>query len=200
MARGCCATRSPAALPIAASARRGTGGAPAWLPAPATSSSGCALSDAMLPLHGVGVLVTRPRTPGDAAVPCCSTTRGASTFRLPAIEIKPLTDRRALAARLGPLENFDLIIFTSANAVRFGAVLLDQKRNLTSGRHRPRDRARVESSRLPGGRAAHGGFRFRRSIAASEIGARGGQPDIAHQGRERPGPVAAGTRAPRRDR
>jgi len=57
--------------------------------------------------------------------------QGASTFRLPAIEIKPLGDRRDLAARLGSLANFDLIIFSSANAVRFGATLLEQKRDLT---------------------------------------------------------------------
>jgi uroporphyrinogen-III synthase len=56
---------------------------------------------------------------------------GATTLRLPAIEIKPLKDRRALAGQLGGLENFDVIIFTSANAVRFGASLLDQKRDLT---------------------------------------------------------------------
>ncbi len=55
---------------------------------------------------------------------------GASTLRLPAVEIKPLGDRRALAAQLGALESFDLIIFTSANAVRFGASLLSQKRDL----------------------------------------------------------------------
>ncbi len=55
---------------------------------------------------------------------------GASTFRLPAIDIKPLPEQRAMAARLGPLEAFDLIIFTSSNAVRFGAVLLEQKRDL----------------------------------------------------------------------
>jgi uroporphyrinogen-III synthase len=36
-----------------------------------------------------------------------------------------------LAARLGSLANFELIIFSSANAVRFGAVLLEQKRDLT---------------------------------------------------------------------
>jgi uroporphyrinogen-III synthase len=83
----------------------------------------------MLPLHGLGVLVTRPQ---HQAMPLCRllATRGASTFLLPAIEIKPLTERRALAARLGALENFDLIIFTSANAVRFGAALLDQRRDL----------------------------------------------------------------------
>lgn len=57
--------------------------------------------------------------------------QGASTLRLAAVEIKALGDRRALAAQLGTLENFDVIIFTSANAVRFGASFLEQKRDLT---------------------------------------------------------------------
>jgi uroporphyrinogen-III synthase len=83
----------------------------------------------MLPLHGIGVLVTRPQ---QQAAPLCRLleARGAGTHRFPAIEIKPLTDWRDLAARLGPLADFDLIIFSSANAVRFGAVLLEQKRDL----------------------------------------------------------------------
>jgi uroporphyrinogen-III synthase len=58
--------------------------------------------------------------------------QGASTLRLPAIEIKAMAEgRRETAARLGALEDFDVIIFTSSNAVRFGAALLDQKRDLT---------------------------------------------------------------------
>jgi uroporphyrinogen-III synthase len=82
------------------------------------------------PLHGVGVLVTRPEF---QAMPLCRLLEsyGATTFRLPAIEIKPLKDRRVMAEQLGVLENFDVILFTSANAVRFGASLLDQKRDLT---------------------------------------------------------------------
>jgi len=56
---------------------------------------------------------------------------GAATWRLPALEIKPLKDRRALTQRLGALDAFDIIIFNSANAVRFGVSLLDQKRDLT---------------------------------------------------------------------
>ena len=56
---------------------------------------------------------------------------GATTLRLPALEIKPLKDRRALTEQLGVLENFDVILFTSANAVRFGVSFLDQKRDLT---------------------------------------------------------------------
>jgi uroporphyrinogen-III synthase len=76
------------------------------------------------------VLVTRPEL---QAMPLCRLleNQGARTLRLPAVEIKALGDRRALALQLGALENFDLIIFTSANAVRFGASFLDQKRDLT---------------------------------------------------------------------
>ena len=76
------------------------------------------------------MLVTRPEL---QAMPLCRLleAQGASTLRLPAVEIKALGDRRALAMRLGALESFDVIIFTSANAVRFGASFLDQKRDLT---------------------------------------------------------------------
>ncbi|MEP6549220.1 MAG: uroporphyrinogen-III synthase [Gammaproteobacteria bacterium] len=84
----------------------------------------------MSALHGVGVLVTRPEP---QAMPLCRLLemQGASTLRLPALEIKAIGDRRDTTARLGALENFDVIIFTSANAVRFGASLLDQRRDLT---------------------------------------------------------------------
>jgi uroporphyrinogen-III synthase len=83
----------------------------------------------VLPLHGIGVLVTRPEF---QAMPLCRILEslGATTLRLPAIEIKPLKDRRALMEQLGVLENFDVILFTSANAVRFGVSFLDQKRDL----------------------------------------------------------------------
>ena len=57
--------------------------------------------------------------------------QGASTLRFPAVEIRPLGDRRTLAAHLGDLDHFDLVIFTSANAVRFGVSFLDQRRGLT---------------------------------------------------------------------
>jgi uroporphyrinogen-III synthase len=83
----------------------------------------------MSALHGVGVLVTRPE---QQAMPLCRLLeiQGASTLRLPAIEIKAIGHWRETAARLGALEKFDVIIFTSANAVRFGASLLDQQRDL----------------------------------------------------------------------
>jgi len=83
----------------------------------------------MSKLHGVGVLVTRPE---QQAMPLCRLLeyQGASTLRFPAVEIRAIGSRREMAARLGALGEFDVIIFTSANAVRFGASLLDQKRDL----------------------------------------------------------------------
>jgi uroporphyrinogen-III synthase len=76
------------------------------------------------------VLVSRPEF---QAMPLCRLLEsyGATTLRLPAVEIKPLKDRRVMAEQLGVLENFDVILFTSANAVRFGVSFLDQKRDLT---------------------------------------------------------------------
>jgi uroporphyrinogen-III synthase len=81
-------------------------------------------------LHGVGVLVTRPE---QQAMPLCRLleAEGANTLRLPAIVIKSAGDRRETQAMLGALRRFDVIIFSSANAVRFGVSLLDQQRDLT---------------------------------------------------------------------
>jgi uroporphyrinogen-III synthase len=83
----------------------------------------------MSALSGLGVLVTRPET---QAMPLCRLleAQGASTYRFPAIEITPSGDRDALRASIGPLQKFDVIIFQSANAVRYGAALLDQRRDL----------------------------------------------------------------------
>ena len=83
-----------------------------------------------IPLQGVGVLVTRPDL---QAMPLCRLleAQGATTLRLPALEIRPLKARRELAEHFGALHDFDVIIFTSANAVRFGVSFLDQKRDLT---------------------------------------------------------------------
>ena len=75
-------------------------------------------------LQGVGVLVTRPE---HQAEPLCGLleSAGARVVRLPAIEIKPAGNLGELLRRLGR-EAFDLILFTSANAVRFGSPLLDR--------------------------------------------------------------------------
>ena len=77
----------------------------------------------MLPLDGIGVLVTRPL---HQATPLCRLleTQGAVAHRFAAIDILPITDTLHWPSRVGPLEEFHLIVFLSANAVRFGAALL----------------------------------------------------------------------------
>jgi uroporphyrinogen-III synthase len=74
-------------------------------------------------LSGVGVLVTRPEP---QALTLCRLFEavGATTVRYPAIEIKPCGEPLELAHRTGPDTRFDLIVFTSANAVRFGHAIL----------------------------------------------------------------------------
>jgi uroporphyrinogen-III synthase len=83
----------------------------------------------VLPLEEVGVLVTRP---SHQATPLCRLfeAAGAAVTRFAAIEIRPLGDTRMWAAQLGALGDFDLIIFASANAVKYGAALLEQRRDL----------------------------------------------------------------------
>jgi uroporphyrinogen-III synthase len=44
--------------------------------------------------------------------------------------IRPRPDRAAVRAAIGPADRFDLVVFVSANAVRFGADILDQHRDI----------------------------------------------------------------------
>jgi len=76
------------------------------------------------PLHGIGVLVTRPE---QQAMRLCRLleSQGAHTLRLPALEIRPCHALET-SARIGALEAFDFVVFTSANAVRFGSPLLQR--------------------------------------------------------------------------
>src|SRR5580692_9552673 len=128
MDRACCATAYPEAVRRPRDSERSSRGAcsPRAL---ANCWSGCAPPDRMLPLHGIGVLVTRPRQ--QAAALCrLLEAQGASVERFAAIEVEPIDGRREWAARFGDLHQFGLIIFTSANAVRYGAALLEQRRDL----------------------------------------------------------------------
>jgi len=80
-------------------------------------------------LHGIGVLVTRPEQQAGAL--CRSfEAQGARVFRLPALSIAEHPQRRERLASLRSQPDFDLIIFTSANAVRFGEPVLAQRREL----------------------------------------------------------------------
>ncbi len=91
-----------------------------------------------LRLLKVGVLVTRPEAQATALCELLEA-QGAKTYRLPAFEIKPLSVTSSQSAMLSApsafsplsapsalndLARFDLVIFTSSNAVKFGAHLL----------------------------------------------------------------------------
>jgi len=77
----------------------------------------------MAVLSGVGVLVTRPEP---QSLPLCRLFEGlgATTVRFPAIDIKPCGSAQEFARLTEPGDRFDLIVFTSANAVRFGRDIL----------------------------------------------------------------------------
>ncbi len=77
-------------------------------------------------LGGVGVLVTRPESQA-VALSRMLEDAGARVYRLPAMDIVGTTDRPQLRAALGPLDRFHWVIFVSANAVRHGRFLLDER-------------------------------------------------------------------------
>jgi uroporphyrinogen-III synthase len=81
------------------------------------------------PLSGIGVLVTRP---AHQAHHLCQLIeeQGGSTIVLPALQINPTPDRPAMRAAVGPIDRYHLVIFVSANAVRFGGELIAQRRDL----------------------------------------------------------------------
>lgn len=80
-------------------------------------------------LDGLGILVTRPEQQSGALCRLLSAA-GATPIRFPAVEIRARADRAAVRAAVGPVDRYGLIVFVSANAVRFGAPLLEQRREL----------------------------------------------------------------------
>jgi uroporphyrinogen-III synthase len=80
-------------------------------------------------LTGIGVLVTRPE---HQALHLCQLieAEGGAAVRYPAIVIRPRPDRAAVRAAIGPADRYDLLVFVSANAVRFGADILGDRRDL----------------------------------------------------------------------
>ncbi|MEX2051631.1 MAG: uroporphyrinogen-III synthase, partial [Steroidobacteraceae bacterium] len=79
-------------------------------------------------LKGIGVLVTRPEHQAHHLCRLIEAEGGAAV-RYPALVIKPRPDRAAVRAAIGPADRYDLVIFVSANAARFGADFLDQRRD-----------------------------------------------------------------------
>jgi uroporphyrinogen-III synthase len=71
------------------------------------------------PLHGRGIVVTRPGFQA-AAFAARIAVLGARPIVFPTIVILPPPDRRALDDALRRLEQFDFAVFVSANAVEYG--------------------------------------------------------------------------------
>ena len=82
----------------------------------------------MTRLKGIGVLVTRPEHQAHHLCQLIEAEGGAAV-RYPALVIKARPDRAAVRAAIGPADRYDLVIFVSANAARFGADFLDQRRD-----------------------------------------------------------------------
>jgi uroporphyrinogen-III synthase len=80
-------------------------------------------------LTGIGVLVTRPEHQADHLCQLIEAEGGAAV-RYPALSIRPRPDKAAVRAAVGPPDRFDLAVFVSANAVRFGADLLGERRDM----------------------------------------------------------------------
>jgi uroporphyrinogen-III synthase len=72
------------------------------------------------PLHGVGVLVTRPARQA-AGLSAQLAALDAMPVVFPAIVILPPPDRAALGRAHAKLDAYDIAIFVSANAVEYGA-------------------------------------------------------------------------------
>lgn len=70
-------------------------------------------------LNGLRVLVTRPAGQADRLCNMIAA-QGGTALRLPAIEIKVIKGNPALVKRIDRLEDFDLAVFVSANAVHKG--------------------------------------------------------------------------------
>jgi uroporphyrinogen-III synthase len=77
----------------------------------------------MMPLAGLGVLVTRPAHQADSLADQLQAL-GARVYRLPALDVIPTPDESAQLAALRFMPAIDWIVFVSANAARFGAYLL----------------------------------------------------------------------------
>lgn len=72
-----------------------------------------------LPLAGLNIVITRPREQAASLVQRI-TTLGGKAILFPLLEIEPVSDTRPLHELVARLSDFDLAIFISPNAVRYG--------------------------------------------------------------------------------
>ena len=72
-----------------------------------------------LPLTGLNIVVTRPREQA-AALAQRIASLGGNAILLPLLEISPAGDQEKLHAQLERIVRFDLLVFISPNAVKYG--------------------------------------------------------------------------------
>lgn len=77
------------------------------------------------PLFGQRIVVTRPAGEADRSAAILESL-GAEALLAPTVEIRPITDPGPLDAAIGRLGDFDWLVFTSANGVRFFLRRLDE--------------------------------------------------------------------------
>ncbi|MCP5426574.1 MAG: uroporphyrinogen-III synthase [Gammaproteobacteria bacterium] len=82
-----------------------------------------------LPLHGMGILVTRPARQADGLCRLIGEL-GGRPWRFPVLEILPTSDPAPALTLIDRLETYDLAIFISANAVYWGLELIRGRRSL----------------------------------------------------------------------
>ncbi len=80
-------------------------------------------------LHGIGVLVTRPQGHADHLVALLEA-EGARAVRFPTIAIGPARDQTGLSQIIGRINEFDIAIFISANAVTYAVNFLQARGSL----------------------------------------------------------------------
>ena len=123
----------------------------------------------MAVLTGLGVLVTRPE-PQAGPLARRLTAEGANVYRLPAIELLARDDRAAQRAALGPIDRFHWIVFVSANAVRFGAMLLEGRRDPRLAAVGPATAAALNHAGYRVALVPHGGYDSEHLLASPEFG------------------------------
>jgi uroporphyrinogen-III synthase len=84
-----------------------------------------------LPLQGKGIVVTRPAHQADSLCRLIEA-QGGKTIRYPTLAIFPPSNPRLPLAVVEHLESYDMAIFVSANAVRWGMKLILSRRHLPS--------------------------------------------------------------------
>ncbi len=85
-----------------------------------------------LHLQGMGIVVTRPVHQADGLCRLIAA-RGGRAIRFPTLEIRDPQDPAAALAVIDRLDDYDLAVFTSANAVSRGMELLLARRRLPPG-------------------------------------------------------------------